>query len=123
MMVAGTRKFSVEGRNSAKKVQKSTTPFCQTIRVVISPKGENAPPALAATTMLIQARVTKRLLSPPTDSTTAHMSSAVVRLSSTAERKNATTPVIQNSCRKDKPRLTSSARRASNTLRSVIALT
>ena len=37
------------------------TPFCQTISVVISPKGEKAPPAFAATTIFIQAKQIKGL--------------------------------------------------------------
>ena len=76
MSTAGTRKFMADGINSAKKVQKSTMPFCQTISVVISPKGENAPRAFAPTTMSMQVSVTKWLLEPPTASATAHMSSA-----------------------------------------------
>ena len=39
-----------------KNPKNGITPFCQTIRVVISPNGENAPPALAATTIFIQAK-------------------------------------------------------------------
>ncbi len=37
-------------------------PFCQTISVVMSPKGLKAPPALAATTMLMQASATNSRL-------------------------------------------------------------
>ena len=122
MMAAGTTKLTSDGTNSTKKVQNSTMPFCHTIRVVMSPNGLNAPPALAPTTMLIQARVTKRVLSPPTASTTAHISSAVVRLSATGEMKKARMPVSQNSVRKPKPLRTSQERSASNTLRSSMAL-
>ena len=42
-----------------KKPRNGITPFCQTIKVVMSPKGEKAPPAFAATTMLIQAKQIK----------------------------------------------------------------
>ncbi len=83
--------------NRAKNPQKLTIPFCQTINVVISPNGLNAPPALAATTILIQAIETKRVLVPPTASTTAHINNAVVKLSATGEIKKARIPVNQNS--------------------------
>ena len=42
-----------------------TTPFCQTMSVVISPNGLKAPPALAATTTLMQPKAMKRPLSAP----------------------------------------------------------
>ncbi len=70
-------------------------PFCQTIRVVMSPKGLKAPPALAATTTLMQARLTNRALAPPTVRITAHISSAVVMLSAIGEMKKASRPVSQ----------------------------
>jgi hypothetical protein len=85
--------------NSRKKVWNGMMPFCQTISVVMSPKGLKAPPALAATTILMQPSTTKRGLSAPTAITTAHISSAVVRLSATGEMKKARKPVIQNSLR------------------------
>ena len=84
---------------SRKKVWNGTIPFCQTIRVVMSPNGLKAPPALAAMTMLMQPRATKRGLSAPTAITTAHINNAVVRLSATGEMKKARKPVIQNSLR------------------------
>ena len=59
----------------------------------MSPNGLNAPPAFAATTMLMQASVTKRGAPAPTAMTTAPMTSAVVRLSATGEMKKASTPV------------------------------
>ena len=90
----------------------STLPFCQTIRVVISPKGEKAPPALAATTTLIQATMTNLRLLPPTAMTTAPMSSAVVRLSAKGEIKNESAPVTQKTVRRVNPRLTSQERKA-----------
>ncbi len=55
----------------------------------MSPKGENAPPALAATTMLMQEMTMNLGDFAPMASTTAPMISAVVRLSRTLERKNA----------------------------------
>ena len=128
MMTAGTSQLTREGMKRWKKDQKSTGPmavsisFCHTIRVVMSPNGLKAPPALAATTMLIQASSTKRWLSPPTASTTAHISKAVVRLSAMGEMKKASRPVIQNRLRKPKPLRTSQVRRASNTRRSSMAL-
>ncbi len=99
MMVAGINQFTSDGRNRWKNPQKSMIPRCHTIRVVMSPKGLNAPPALAATTMLMQASETNLGLSRPTASTTAHITSAVVRLSMIGDRQNASTPVVQNSCR------------------------
>ena len=48
---------------SLKKVKKSTIPACQTIKVVMSPNGLKAPPALAATTIFIQP-IDKNLLFP-----------------------------------------------------------
>ena len=98
-------------------------PRCHTISVVMSPNGLNAPPAFAATTMLTHARLMKRVLPLPTASTTAHITSAVVRLSMIGDRKKLMTPVIQNSWRYVKPCRTSHDRSASNTLRSLIELT
>ena len=86
----------MEGSNSWKKSWNGSMPFCQTISVVMSPNGLNAPPALAPTTILIQDRDTNLALSRPTAITTAHMIRAVVRLSATGDRQNARIPVIQN---------------------------
>ena len=47
---------------SLKKVKKSTIPACQTIKVVMSPNGLKAPPAFAATTMLIHPRDKKLVI-------------------------------------------------------------
>ena len=80
----------------AKNVKNSTLPACQTIKVVISPKGLNAPPAFAATTILIQAIEINFGLEMPTAITTAQRTKAVVRLSASGDIKNAITPVIQN---------------------------
>ena len=96
IIAAGIRKLTTDGRNRLKKVAKSIRPFCHTIRVVISPNGLKAPPAFAATTMLIQAIPIKAGLSAPTAITTAHIISAVVKLSATGEIKNARIPVNQN---------------------------
>ena len=99
MMMAGISQLTTDGKNSTKNSKKLSLPFCQTISVVMSPKGEKAPPALAATTMLMQPSATKRCDCEPTAITTAPMMSAVVRLSSTAESGKASAPVIQKSWR------------------------
>ena len=99
IIAAGITKLTTAGINNLKNTPNSMTPLCQTIRVVISPKGLNAPPALAATTILMQASETKRGLSEPTDMTTAHMIKAVVKLSAIGEIINARIPVTQNNMR------------------------
>ena len=88
----------------------------------MSPNGLNAPPALAATTMFAAAMATNRGCPLPTAITTAHITSAVVRLSAIGDRKKAMMPVIQNTFRRPNPRETSQARSHSKTFRSVIAL-
>ena len=70
------------------------TIFCQTINVVISPKGEKAPPALAATTILMQAIHIKLLFPFATAITTAHINNAVVKLSAIGDIKKESIPVI-----------------------------
>ena len=122
MITAGIKKLTAEGTNNAKKVVNSTMPFCQTISVVISPNGLNAPPALAATTMLIQANAINFVFLPPTFMTIAHINNAVVKLSAIGEMKKARIPVNQKIKRNVKPLLTIHARRESNNLRSSIAL-
>jgi len=99
MMMAGTSQFTSDGTKSAKNSRNVTLSFCQTIRVVMSPKGENAPPAFAATTMLMKPMATNFGESLPIARTTAPITRDVVRLSSTPERKNARVPVIQNRLR------------------------
>ena len=99
IIAAGITKLTTAGINNLKKTLNSIIPFCQTIKVVISPKGLNAPPALAATTILMQEREMKRGLSEPTAITTAHIIKAVVRLSAIGEIKKANIPVIQNNMR------------------------
>ena len=96
---AGTSKLTTDGTKRRKKSKKSTTPACQTISVVMSPNGLNAPPAFAATTMLMKAIATKRGLPPPTAITTAPMTSAVVRLSRHRREEEREQPVTQNSWR------------------------
>jgi hypothetical protein len=96
---AGTTKLTSEGRHSRKKSLKATNPFCHTISVVMSPKGENAPPALAATTILMHPVPMNFLFSLPTASSTAHRTSAVVRLSRTGDNTKASPPVNQKSFR------------------------
>ena len=51
--VAGTRKFTSDGRKRWKNSRNCSLPFCQTISEVMSPNGEMTPPALAATTMMM----------------------------------------------------------------------
>ena len=65
----------------------------------MSPKGLKAPPAFAATTMFMHAIEMNFGLADPTAITTAHNTSAVVKLSARGDIKNARTPVIQNNCR------------------------
>jgi hypothetical protein len=122
MQTAGTSQLISEGMKRAKKLKKSTLPFCQTIRVVMSPKGEKAPPALAAMTMLMHETTMKAGLLAPTAITTAPISRAVVRLSATGEMKKASRPVIQKIWRRVNPLLTSHERSARKVLRSSSAL-
>ena len=65
----------------------------------MSPKGLNAPPALAATTTEMQLTTVNLALSRPKAVTTAPITTAVVRLSSTGDKENAKTPVRTKSCR------------------------
>ena len=60
---------------NTKETKKGITPFCQTINVVIFQK-EKAPPAFAATTILIQAIQIKDLFPFATAITTAHINKA-----------------------------------------------
>ena len=96
MITAGTNQLTNEGMNNGKNCKNSTLPFCQTISVVISPKGEKAPPALAAITTLIHAIEINLTSLPPTAITTAPINRAVVKLSAIGEIRNAKTPVTQN---------------------------
>jgi len=73
----------------------STFPAVQTIRVVMSPKGLQAPPALAATTMLVKERTMNRELPPLTARATVDISRALVRLSASGERKKVIIPMAQ----------------------------
>ena len=61
----------------------------------MSPKGLKAPPAFAATTILIHAIPTNFGLDEPTASTTAQRTRAVVKLSANGDKKKARIPVIQ----------------------------
>ena len=94
---AGITKLTTDGKNNAKNSVNSRIPFCQTIKVVMSPNGLNAPPAFAPTTMLTQLMATNLGSSLPTANTTAHIISAVVKLSAIGEIKKAKIPVSQNS--------------------------
>ena len=87
-MVAGITKLIIAGINKAKKSTKGTTSFCQTNKVVISPNGLNEPPALEATTTLIQDKVTNCRLSLPIAKITEPINKAVVKLLQPAEIKN-----------------------------------
>ena len=95
MITAGINQLTTEGMIKAKNVAKGTTPFCQTIKVVISPNGLNAPPALAATTILIQASAINLVFVPPTAIATVDINNAVVRLSAIGDKRKEITPVIQ----------------------------
>ena len=72
-------------------------PADHAIKVVISPNGDHAPPALAATTILIAAGTRKALLSFSMVTNTVERIRAVVKLSATGEIKKAKKPVTQNS--------------------------
>ena len=88
----------------------------------MSPNGLKAPPALAATTILIQATAINLWLSPATAITTVAISNAVVKLSATGEMKNAIKPVSQKMVLNEKPLLTNQARIASKMPRSPMVL-
>src|SRR4051794_31093109 len=95
MRNAGRSQLTSEGRNRGKKCPKWTNPFCQIIRVVISPNGEKTPPALAATTMLTHAPAVDFLSCPRAAMATAPMTSAVVRLSAMGDRTKDNAPTDQ----------------------------
>ena len=76
------------------KSKNETNPLCQTISVVMSPNGENAPPAFADTTILINPGTINPLLPCPATITTVPRISAVVKLSAIGDKKNAIIPVI-----------------------------
>ena len=120
---AGMSQFTREGKKRTRNCSNGTTPFCHTMSVVMSPNGLKAPPALAATTMLIQAAAMKRLCPGPAAMATAPMTSAVVRLSAMGERKKAKRPVHQKMARRENPAAQSQARSASKTWRSSRVLT
>ena len=121
MMVAGIKKFTAAGMKRVKNAVKFRTPFCHTMSVVMSPKGLKAPPALDATTILMQAGPIKRGLLPPMAMTTAHIKSAVVKLSAIGEIKKGRIPVSQKSDRSPRDEAISFFRNHSNRLRSSIA--
>lgn len=122
MMAAGIGKLAGDGMNRAKDVQNSTPPSCHTIGVVMSLNGLYAPPALAPTAISKHDRVTKRRLSPPTASTSAHIGSAVVMLPATGKLQKDRKPASQNGARNPKRLLTSQPRYVSHTFRFVIVL-
>ena len=96
---AGTSQFTTAGASRPGNSSSRTFPFCHTMSVVKSPKGENAPPALAATTMLTQHMDTYSSYPCPRLLITAPMSTAVVRLSAMGESQKAINPVIQKQLR------------------------
>eukprot|EP00976_Prorocentrum_cordatum_P066328 1178270-Prorocentrum_minimum.AAC.2 len=57
-MEQGTSQLTREGITRHIKSVNCSLPFCHTISVVTSPKGLKAPPALLATTMLMQQKDT-----------------------------------------------------------------
>ena len=81
-MAVSTTQLTSAGRKSRKNCASCNLFCCHTISVVMLPKGEKAPPALAATTMDTQPMATNFGAFRPMDSTTAPMTSAVVRVSS-----------------------------------------
>lgn len=120
---AGTSQFTNDGTSNKKNCWNSTSsPFCRTIKVVISPKGLKAPPALAATTTLTHAMTTNLVLDLPADIITVDISKAVVRLSAKGERQNEITPVIQNMTFREKCREINHEDKESKTTRSFMVL-
>mmetsp|Transcript_7660 Transcript_7660/g.47284 ORF Transcript_7660/g.47284 Transcript_7660/m.47284 type:complete len:226 (-) Transcript_7660:824-1501(-) len=96
MRLAGTNQLTKEGSRSSTKSGMSSLCFCQTMSVVTSPKGLNAPPAFDATIVLMNPSTTKLGCPLPTVLMTAPIRRAVVRLSASGERKKAISPVTQN---------------------------
>mmetsp|Transcript_47227 Transcript_47227/g.75623 ORF Transcript_47227/g.75623 Transcript_47227/m.75623 type:complete len:251 (+) Transcript_47227:105-857(+) len=113
---AGTSQFTADGMSSLGNSSSCSFPFCHTMRVVRSPKGEKAPPALAATTMFTQHIATYSCSPWPRLETTAPISTAVVRLSAMGESQKAIRPVIQKHERYENPPSTSHMRMRANTL-------
>ena len=62
----------------------------------MSPKGLNAPPAFAATTILMHPRDKNLVLPLPHANKPDHMTSAVVKLSAIGDKKKVITPVNKN---------------------------
>ena len=118
MINAGTTQFSNDGINKKANFKVSTLPEVQTIRVVISPKGLQAPPALAATTILIKAGIINLEFPLLTAKATVDIKRALVKLSASGERKNVIVPVAQKSGRKPRPFLKSQERKERKTSRS-----
>src|SRR5690606_6932617 len=98
---AGTSQLTSDGRKRVKNSKKETIPFCQTMSVVMSPKGLKAPPASVATTILMHATAINPAGPAPTAIATAPSTSHVVRLSATGDMKKAIVPVIQYSVRRE----------------------
>ena len=122
IIIAGTKKLTKDGINKTINCSNFTKPDCQIINVVISPKGLNTPPALAATTMLIQAMLMNFLSLDATFNIIAHISIAVVKLLAKEEIAKAKIPVNQNKDLKLKPLDTIHKRKPSKIPLSSIAL-
>ena len=80
---AVTPQPSIAAGNKKRNSVKSPFPSTHTIKVVISPNGDHAPPALAATTMLMAPGTKNALFSLSIVNNTVERISAVVRLSAT----------------------------------------
>ena len=88
----------IDAGNKNKKSTNVPFPAVQAIRVVISPNGDQAPPAFAATTILIAPGTKKAFFFCSIVINTVDKISAVVKLSAIGDIKNAKNPVIQNNC-------------------------
>jgi hypothetical protein len=85
MIAAGSGQFTRDGMLRVRNWMVVTLPDVQTMRVVMSPKGDHAPPALAAMMISMNAGIMNRLLPPLTAPATVVMRSALVRLSARRE--------------------------------------
>jgi hypothetical protein len=88
------------GHEDREEVEEFQLPACQTISVVMSPKALQAPPALAATTRLMQARLTKRALPAPDREHHAGHDQRGGQVVEHRRQEESEVPVSQNSWRK-----------------------
>ena len=100
---AGTTQLTMLGIRRRGKSASDSVPRCHTMSVVKSPKGLNAPPEFAATTMFTQHIATYSGSPLPTAETTAPIRTAVVRLSAIGDSQKATVPVTQKQLRYENP--------------------